>query len=73
MSGIHSTISNIGNFGGLKNENAKRFLEDLGESFELEGKRVYFKNKLKFLPAEWYETIRDDMRMQNGKQSSQRF
>lgn len=40
MSGIHSTLSNIDNFGGLKNENAKRFLEDLEESFELEGVTV---------------------------------
>ena len=45
MSGIHSTLSNIDNFGGLKNENAKRFLEDLEESFELEGVTVRLNNR----------------------------
>lgn len=61
-----SVLSSIPTFRGAKDEHAKRFMKDFEEALDLANltsdkhRKYYFKTKLRGLPAEWYETIRDD-------------
>ena len=61
-----SVLASISTFGGETGEQAKRFMTDFEEALDLANisvdkfKKFHFKSKLRGLPAEWYETTRDD-------------
>ena len=61
-----SVLDSIPTFSGFEDEQAKRFIMDFEEALDLlsissdKFKKFNFKMKLRGLPSEWYETIRDD-------------
>ena len=61
-----SVLASIPTFSGTKEDKAKGFIQDLEEALDLANvsadklKKFHFKTKLRGLPAEWYETTRDD-------------
>jgi hypothetical protein len=61
-----SVLASISTFSGLKDEQARRFINDFEEALDLANiesdkyKKFHFKTKLRGLPAEWYETTRNE-------------
>ena len=61
-----SMLSSIPSFSGTKDEQARRFMKDFEEALDLTNltsdkhRKYCFKTKLRGLPAEWYETTRDN-------------
>jgi hypothetical protein len=63
-----SVFASIPTFSDSKNQQARRFIEDFEEALDLSNitldkyKRFHFKTKLRGLPYEWYETVREEDR-----------
>ena len=61
-----SVLASIPTFSDSKNQQAKRFIKDFEEALDLSNitldkyKRFHFKTKLRGLPYEWYETVREE-------------
>jgi hypothetical protein len=66
MYGNNAALCAVSCFSSTKGDSARRFIEDLEYSFDIDSvtedkyKKFYFKTKLRGLPAEWFETIRDE-------------